>query len=79
MGDLRQGVPKQAQASMRIWTGQGIAQVIQYHWTDKSLNTKEETHKVHYGITSLKPAAASAERLLTGRRGHWSIENKSHW
>ena len=22
---------------------------------------------------------ASAERLLSLRRGHWSIENKSHW
>ena len=57
----------------------GIAQVIQYRWTNKHLNTGEETHKVHYGITSLKPEAASAERLLVGRRGHWSIENKSHW
>ena len=29
--------------------------------------------------SSLKPEEASAERLLTLRRGHWSIENKSHW
>ncbi|RKU18717.1 hypothetical protein C6501_02415 [Candidatus Poribacteria bacterium] len=57
----------------------GITQVFQYRWTDKNLNTGEETHKIHYGITSLKPEAASAERLLTLRRGHWSIENKSHW
>ena len=57
----------------------GIAQVIQYHWTDKNLKTGEETHKVHYGRTSLNPEEASAERLLTGQRGHWSIENKSHW
>ena len=57
----------------------GIAQVIQYHYTYKNPNTGKETHKVHYGITSLKPEAASAERLLVLRRGHWSIENKSHW
>lgn len=57
----------------------GIAQVIQYRSTYKNLKTGEETHKVHYGITSLNPEAASAERLLTLRRGHWSIENKSHW
>jgi hypothetical protein len=53
--------------------------VIQYRYTYKNLNTAKETHKVHYGITSLNPEAASAERLLTLWRGHWSIENKSHW
>ena len=57
----------------------GIEQVIQYHYTDKNPNTGEETTKVHYGITSLKPSEASAEHLLELRRGHWSIENKSHW
>ena len=57
----------------------GVAQVVQYRYTYKKPNTKEETHKVHYGITSLKPEQASAERLLALRRGHWSIENKSHW
>ena len=43
------------------------------------MKTGEATHKVHYGITSLKPEEASAQRLLALRRGHWSIENKSHW
>ena len=57
----------------------GLAQVIQYRYTYKNMCTGKETHKVHYGITSLQPAEASAERLLTLRRGHWSIENKSHW
>ena len=37
------------------------------------------TQKIHYGITSLSPEEASAERLLSLRRGHWSIGNKSHW
>ena len=57
----------------------GIEQVIQYHYTDKNSTTGEEKTKVHYGITSLKPSEASAEHLLALRRGHWSIENKSHW
>ena len=57
----------------------GIAQAIQYRYTYKNLNTGVETHKVHYGITSLNPDEASAKRLLALRRGHWSIENKSHW
>ena len=37
------------------------------------------THKVQYGRTSLRPEEASAERLLTGQRGHCAIENKVHW
>ena len=57
----------------------GVEQVFQYHYTYKNLKTGEETTKVHYGITSLTPEEASAERLLTLKRGHWSIENKSHW
>ena len=57
----------------------GISQVFQYRYSYKDLNTGEEKHKIHYGITSLSPKEASAERLLSLRRGHWSIENKSHW
>ncbi len=57
----------------------GLAQVLQYRYTYKNLNTGEETHKISYGITSLNPKETTAERLLTLRRGHWSIENKSHW
>ena len=57
----------------------GIEQVFQCHYTYKNLKTGEETTKVHYGITSLTPEEASAERLLILKRGHWSIENKSHW
>ena len=57
----------------------GVSQVFQYRYSYKDLNTGEEKHKIHYGITSLSPKEASAERLLSLRRGHWSIENKSHW
>ena len=31
------------------------------------------------GVTSLAPARADAVRLLAMVRGHWSIENRSHW
>jgi predicted transposase YbfD/YdcC len=31
------------------------------------------------GVTSLPPERADAARLLTWVRGHWHIENKSHW
>lgn len=32
-----------------------------------------------YLITSLSPKKASPEQLLVLNRGHWSIENKSHY
>jgi len=32
-----------------------------------------------YGITSLKPDQANPIRLLELNRGHWAIENKSHY
>ena len=35
--------------------------------------------KLHYGITSLGPMAADAERLLEFLRGHWGIENGLHY
>ncbi len=57
----------------------GIAQVFQYRYTYKNTKTGEEKTKIHYGITSLTPEETSAQRLLELRRGHWSIENKSHW
>ncbi len=56
----------------------GIAQVFQYRYTYKNLNTGEETHKVQYGITSLNPDEALAKRLLALRRRALVIENKSH-
>ena len=57
----------------------GLAQVIEYRQVRKNMCTGEEMHKVQYGRTSLRPEEASTERLLTGRRGHWAIENKLHW
>lgn len=34
---------------------------------------------VQYGITSLPPEVADAERLLALKRGHWQIENGLHY
>lgn len=44
-------------------------------WTKKGV-TKQD---VKHGITSLPPAAASAERVLALKRGHWGIENRLHY
>lgn len=57
----------------------GVAQVIQLHYKSKNLKTGEETDTVYYGITSLNHEKASAERLLAIKRGHWAIENRSHY
>ena len=54
-----------------------VAQVFQVtrSWTHKG-GTKQE---VKLGITSLPQGVASAERLLTLKRGHWGIENRLHY
>ena len=56
----------------------GLAQVYQYRSERKHTRTGKITRHTQYGITSLPPEKASAERLLTLRRGHWTIENLSH-
>jgi len=57
----------------------GLAQVIEYRYTYKNMRTGKETENIQYGITSLQPSKVSAERLLSLRWGHGSIESKSHW
>ena len=32
-----------------------------------------------YGVTSLRPERVTPGQLLAFVRGHWHIENKSHW
>lgn len=39
----------------------------------------EKTVEMVYGITSLSPQQADVRRLLQLNRGHWSIENNSHY
>jgi predicted transposase YbfD/YdcC len=43
------------------------------------LKTGRETSETAFGITSLSSKQASAARLLDLNRGHWSIENESHY
>ena len=53
-----------------------LGQVFQLVRKVTYLKSGKITREVWYGITSLPPAAASARRLLTLNRLHWSIENK---
>ena len=59
------------------WPGVGqVFRVERVRYQTKSGQTESETV---YGITSLSPEAADAERLASLVRGHWSIENRLHY
>jgi predicted transposase YbfD/YdcC len=54
-----------------------VAQVAQL--TRTVTKAGKTTSEVVYLITTLAPSKASPERLLDLNRGHWSIENRSHY
>jgi len=55
----------------------GLAQVIRL---ERTWSVRGQRHRaLHYAITSLPPASASAARLLALKRGHWAIENGLHY
>lgn len=57
----------------------GLAQVfrLERQVTQKKANKVRE--EVVYGVTSLSAHRATPEQLLALVRGHWRIENQSHW
>jgi predicted transposase YbfD/YdcC len=57
------------------WPGVAQVMLIERVWWEHG----ERHEAVRHGITSLPPAAADAERLLTLVRGHWQIENGLHY
>jgi len=57
----------------------GLAQVFELGRHVMIQNTGEERVEVVYGVTSLRPERATPGHLLALVRGHWQIENKSHW
>ena len=57
----------------------GLAQVFALGRHVIIQNTGEERVEVVYGVTSLRPERATPGHLLALVRGHWQIENKSHW
>ena len=57
----------------------GVEQVFEFSYERIDLSTGQVKQKTQYGITSLSPNQASAKNLLNLRRGHWAIENQSHW
>ena len=57
----------------------GLAQVFEVGRHVIIKKTGQERVEVVYGVTSLRPEQAGPGRLLDLVRGHWHIENKSHW
>jgi len=55
----------------------GIAQVCRIQrWTHRK---GKDEYEVTYGITSVPRCQAAAATLLSWNRGHWGIENRSHY
>ena len=54
-----------------------VAQVAQL--TRSVTKVGKTTTEIVYLITTLSPTKASPQRLLDLNRGHWSIENRSHY
>src|SRR5499425_1551837 len=57
----------------------GLAQVFELGRYVITQKTGKERAEVVYGLTSLNPERGTPEQLLDLVRGHWQIENKSHW
>lgn len=57
----------------------GLAQVFELGRHVITKKTGKERVEVVYGITSLRPGRVTPGQLLALVRGHWHIENQSHW
>ena len=57
----------------------GLQQVFQLERQTIILTTGETRTSTVYGVTSLSSQKANATQLLELVRGHWHIENRSHW
>ena len=55
----------------------GVAQVGQVH--SEVLKDGQTAQETRYFITSVPRSVAGAGELLTWARGHWSVENRSHY
>jgi predicted transposase YbfD/YdcC len=60
-----------------LWPGLEQVFVIEREVT--KVKSGKRSQEIVYGCTSLRKERASAEMLLKLVRGHWVIENKSHW
>jgi predicted transposase YbfD/YdcC len=75
--EVRRLIASSALVGYTPWPG--LQQVFQIQRTITIKKTAQRRQEVVYGVTSLSPQQADAARLLTLVRGHWRIENRSHW
>src|SRR3989454_7433537 len=68
---------REALAGYSDWPG--LAQVFEVGRHVITKKTGTERTEVVYGVTSLSSKRATPGRVLELVRGHWAIENKSHW
>lgn len=61
----------------QLWPG--LQQVFAIEREVTHQKNDKRSQEVVYGCTSLSAEQASAEMLLKLVRGHWTIENRSHW
>lgn len=73
----RKLVSSSALTGSELWPG--IKQVLKIERRVIKKKSGAERQEVVYGVTSLSREQARAEQLLKVSRGHWEIENKSHW
>jgi hypothetical protein len=57
----------------------GLAQGFRLERRVREKKTSNERQEVAYGITSLPTGLAGPEQLLGLTRGHWKIENQTHY
>jgi len=74
---VRRLTASSARADYLDWPG--LQQVFEIARTVTSQRTGQARRETVYGITSLPPQRADADRLLSLVRQHWAIENQSHW
>jgi predicted transposase YbfD/YdcC len=75
--EQRRLTTSQALAGSSAWPG--LAQVFELERSVIIPKTGAVRAEIVYGVTSLAPHQATPSRLLELVRGHWQIENQSHW
>ena len=72
----------------KIWTSSDLNPYVDFPFCGQvacierhteNLKTGKKRSETAYLITSLSPHKVSPKQLLDLNRGHWSIENKSHY
>jgi predicted transposase YbfD/YdcC len=56
-----------------------VAQVCRIERVVTALHSDQQRHETVFAVTSLPPEQADPPRLLRLNRGHWGIENRSHY